>query len=91
VSNWPTIPESDGSVESLGPSVRSMKEAVEIMTGQRRGESFGVPLMYIQPKAPASSGNRGANYLKIGSLWINTTDNTLSYFDGKTWQAIKTT
>lgn len=91
MSKWPTIIDPVADVDNLSTSMRAMKESMEIITGQRRG-SLGVPLMYVQPQAPNASvsANGKANYLKTGDLWINTTNNTMSFYDGKTWQLIKT-
>lgn len=79
---YPSIPDSDGTLVSVNTTLRTMKEAVETVTGQRRGEALGAPLMHLQPTPPSTA--------RTGDLWINSTTNKLSYYTGKSWEAVAT-
>lgn len=87
MSNFPSIPDfGHENPEGMGTSVRSMKETLEIMTGQRRGETVGAPLMYVQAKAPE---RKSKNFHRVGDLWINTQTDVMSYWNGSDWKPIK--
>ncbi len=85
MSKFPTIPDFTNNLESIATAVRAMKDSIEQLTGQRQGQSLGTPSIYVQPQAPSQVLR---NSSKIGDLWVNTTDNTLSYWTGKSWQKI---
>lgn len=84
MSKFPTIPEFARTPEEISTALRAVKQSVEIMTGQRQGESYGAPQVFVKSTQPNAATN---GTLKIGDLWINTSANTLYYWTGSIWQA----
>lgn len=80
--NFPSIPDSDGTLQGNTTTLRTIKESVELMTGQRRAEGVGMPYMHVSARAPSTA--------RLGDLWINQTSNQLNYWNGRTWQALIT-
>ncbi len=76
---YPTIPDpvTDGD---LITTVRALKQAVEILTGQR-GDSPSATVYYtVDP--PALAGSR--------DLWVRTTDGRMYMWSGAEWVPITT-
>lgn len=69
----------------MGTALRSVKQILEIIAGQRQGESFGAPQIFVQSQTP-SPVSRGTN--KTGDLWINTTNDTMNYWNGTAWKPL---
>lgn len=82
-SKFPTIPEFARTPEEIATALRAVKQSVEMLTGQRQGESVGSPQVFVQAIQP-NAANRGS--LKTGDLWINTSTNKLNYWTGSIWQ-----
>ena len=78
--SYPSIPDPNNTLESIGESVRTMKQSVELLTGQRTGVSRGAPRIFVQPATPST--------IDIGDLWINTATNKLLYWSGSTWTSL---
>lgn len=85
MSKFPAIPDFSNDIESMGTSLRAAKQTLEILAGQRQGESLGAPQVFVQSQAPALA-SRGAN--KRGDLWIDTSDDSLNYWNGTTWKKL---
>lgn len=85
MSKFPTIPDFTDTPESLGTALRTVKLTLEIMAGQRQGESKGSPDMFVQGSAP-SFNNRSTH--KLGDLWIDTSTDTLKYWNGSLWKPL---
>lgn len=76
--SYPGIPEPTLSLEGLMNTVLQLKIAVEMLSGQRTGPSYGAPRIFVQPKMPTTND--------IGDLWINTAlNNKLHFWDGRNW------
>ena len=75
--SYPSIPEPGNTLEGLAESVRVLKQAMILVTGQSKSNSFGAPRMFIQGTTPAAEHK--------GDLWVNTVTNKLVYCDGTTW------
>lgn len=78
--SYPSIPDPGNTLEGIAESVRTMKQATELLTGQRNGVSKGAPRMFIQTATPST--------IDIGDLWVNTATNKLLYWSGSTWTAL---
>lgn len=76
---YPSIPDptSDGDLLQV---VRSLKQAVEILTGQR-GASPAVTV-YPAVEPPNNPG--------VGDLWVRTTDHRVYMWDGLQWVPLTT-
>lgn len=86
MSSQAAIPDFvDGDVKSMSTSLRVMKQLLETISGQRQGESKGVPSVYVQPLSPTRNA---ANFYKAGDFWIDTSAKKLHYFDGGYWQQL---
>lgn len=86
MSNQAVIPDFvDGDVKSMSTSLRSMKQLLETISGQRQGDSKGVPTVFVQPLSPVRNA---ANFYKTGDLWVDTAAKKLHYFDGGFWQQL---
>jgi hypothetical protein len=84
LSKFPAIPDFMNTPESIGESVRAIKISVELLTGQRQGESIGAPDMFVQVNTPAFGPQ---TQFRVGDLWINPEAKTLLFWDGQQWQA----
>lgn len=85
MSKLPTIPDFVNDPASMSVALRAVKEAVEILGGQRQGQSVGAPQMFVQEAEP----ERGrANAFKTGDLWINPVAKKLYFFSGQVWVAL---
>lgn len=85
MSNLPTIPDFIDEPASIGTTLRAMKQAVEIIGGQRQGASYGAPQMFVQETQPIPSR---VTSFKIGDLWINTLTKKLNYWSGVQWEEL---
>lgn len=72
----PPAPE----VRALHNTVSDLKEAMEVVTGQKGNVAFTV--LYLQPTPPADPVNP--------SLWIDTDDYKLRVWDGTAWRNVIT-
>ena len=88
MSSFPTIPEFTNTPEEMSTAIRALKMAVEQLAGLRQGESKGAPQIYVQTTLPS---NQYTISYKIGDLWINTSNNTVSYWTGTIWQSLSYT
>lgn len=84
MSKYPAIPEFTDDPRSVATTVRALKEAVELLTGQRQGPALGAPLVFVQEDTP-SRAVRGAVFGR-GDIWINTLTNKVSYWNGVEWE-----
>jgi hypothetical protein len=85
MSKLPTIPDFIDDLPSHGATLRSMKQAVEIIGGQRQGESLGAPQMFIQSYEPTLSR---LTSFKRGDLWVNDSTDKMSYWNGQQWKLL---
>lgn len=77
-SVYPSIPDPTPTVESLAESVRTLKMAVELLTGQRAGGSAAHT--FAQETTPTA--------LQVGDLWVIPSTGVASYWDGANWLAL---
>jgi hypothetical protein len=84
-SKFPTIPEFARTPGEIATALRAVKQSVEILTGQRQGESLGSPQIFIQAAQPNAAQQAA---LKLGDLWINTSTNKMNYWNGSVWQVL---
>lgn len=82
MSKFASIPNFVDTPESMGVALRSIKDSVEQLTGQRQGQSLGAPSMFVQELAPS---NGRATVLSTGDLWIKPSTRVMSYWDGRVW------
>lgn len=73
-SVYPAIPDPTPTVESLAETVRVMKVAVELLTGQREGASPNKT--FVQTGTPTA--------INAGDRWVDG-DGTERYWDGASW------
>jgi hypothetical protein len=85
MSNLPTIPEFTNDLASIATALRAIKQSVEIIAGQRQGDSLGAPQMFVQENEPRVS--RSVSF-KRGDLWINTFTKRLHYWTGQFWEEL---
>lgn len=85
MSRLPNIPEFDDTVSSMATALRAVKNTLEIVAGLRQGEGLGAPQVYVQASEPTKL--RTGNY-KTGDIWINSSTDVMSYWNGSTWKAI---
>lgn len=85
MSKFPTIPDFTSNPDSMDTALRTVKQTLEIMAGQRQGEDLGAASMFVQPKTPNPAL---LSTYKIGDLWIDTSTNTLNYWTGKIWKQL---
>jgi hypothetical protein len=86
LSKFPTIPDFNAAdPQSVGTSLRAMKDSVEQLTGLRQGASLGAPSMFVQTFAPTAGRQ---TILTRGDLWINSDTNVMSYWNGSQWKAL---
>ena len=86
MSKYPSIPEFTDDPRSVAATVRALKEAVELLTGQRQGPSLGAPAIYVQEPMP-SKDQRGVVF-GPGDLWINPTTRKIAYWMSGEWVEI---
>ena len=84
MSKTSVIPEFSNDVDSMAVAVRSLKLAVENMTGQRADQGRA-PRVFLQVRAPDV---RAGTELEEGDLWINAATYKLRFWDGRVWQAV---
>lgn len=85
MSKYPTIPDFNEDMSSMATALRTVKQTLEIVAGQRQGEDFGSPSMFVQPKIPDDALR---SIYKIGDLWVDTTTNKLNYWTGSLWKQL---
>lgn len=86
MSRVPTIPDFAPVLEQHDATLRTIKQAIEILGGLRQGESVGAPLMFVQGYAPSQVAT---SIYRIGDLWIDTTTDTMKYWDGSIWKPLQ--
>jgi hypothetical protein len=84
MSRYPTVSDYPKTLDGVSESVRAVKGLVEIIAGLRQGEALGAPQIFMQSTIPTPP--RG--FLMPADLWINTTDDTLNYWNGKQWRKL---
>lgn len=72
---FPSIPDPQPTTESLADSVRALKMAVELLTGQRPGAESN--RVFVQDATPTA--------LRAGDLWITVSTSLIRYWNGSTW------
>lgn len=80
-SVYPAIPDPTPTVESLAETVRVMKVAVDLLTGQRTGGTAAHT--FTQETTPTA--------LTTGDLWIVPSTGAVSYWDGSGWLVVNPT
>lgn len=83
MSNLNTIPDFTSDPESIATAVRAMKELLEDLTGQRRGQGQGAPRVFVQTLRPDT---RAGAEIKPGDFWIQPAERKLYFWDGRLWQ-----
>lgn len=75
-SPYPSIPDPQNSVESVAETVRALKMAVEMLSGQRRGGPAAH--VFVQLNTPTA--------ISAGDLWIDPIHNSIiRYWTGTEW------
>lgn len=85
MSKYPTIPDFNGDPQSLSTTLRTVKQTLEIMAGQRQGEDLGAPSVYVQVKTPNQALR---STYKVGDLWINLSTGKINFWTGNVWQQL---
>ena len=76
---FPSVPDPQANLDSLYDVVRTMKQSIELLTGQR-GD--------VAP-ARVSSSDTPPTPLAPGDMWVNTaSNNKLFVWDGVDWRAV---
>lgn len=78
-----TIPDFTTDPQSMATTLRAMKEILEDLTGQRRGQGTGSPRVFVQVIRPDP---RAGAELKSGDFWIQPAERKLYFWDGLLWQ-----
>ena len=91
---WPTIPEVADDPKSHTLPLRSTKNMLEMLTGQREGAPFNMAKVFVDQFPPG--GLNGADILpqnlRTGDLWIDTANgNKLNFWDARVSLWIPTT
>lgn len=84
MSRLPTIPEFVSTPEEMSAALRAVKQILEPLAGLRQGDSLGAPQVFVQALEPTLA--LALSY-KAGDFWIDTSTNTLRYWNGTAWQA----
>lgn len=75
---YPAVPEPQPTLPALYESVKTLKIAVEMLTGQRPlGRAAQT---FVQTTQPVTTG--------VGDLWIEPTSGSLQYWNGSAWVAL---
>lgn len=82
MSRYPTIPDFIATTESMATALRAVKDVLEIIAGQRQGESFGAPSVFVQEQEPALQFRP---LLKEGDFWIKPERKRLHFWSGNEW------
>lgn len=82
MSDLNSIPDIRPDLEALASAARVMKEMLESISAQRRGQGVGSPRMFYQPLPPDP---RLGDQLKLCDLWIDNRSKKLSFWDGRFW------
>lgn len=77
---YPSIPDPQPTLESLSESVRMLKLAVEVLTGQRSGGAASHH--FVQETAPTA--------IAKGDLWIIPSTSLVRYWNGSLWVKLTT-
>lgn len=85
MSKLPAIPDFLDELQSLGTTLRAVKQAVEIIGGQRQGQSLGAPQVFVQPNEPAQS--RLTSFSR-GDQWIKDDTDQMYYWTGQQWKLL---
>jgi hypothetical protein len=90
---WPTIMEPGTDPASHTEPLRSMKNILELITGQRPGAPYTVPRVFNTSIQPGSLNSPlKVNQLLDGDLWIDRgNNNKLKFWDKATQVWIPTT
>ena len=85
MSKIPAIPDFTDDPQSIGTALRVVKQAVEIVGGQRQGQSLGAPQVFVQANEPAVTRLTSFN---LGDQWINNATDQMSYWNGQQWKLL---
>lgn len=85
MSKLPNIPDFIDEPQSMGTSLRAVKQAVEIIGGQRQGPSLGAPQIFVQENEPVTSR---VTQLSLGDLWIDPVAKKFYFYAGQFWVAL---
>jgi hypothetical protein len=91
--NQPTIPDPAQDPATHYEPIKALKEAVELLTGQRGGALAPLSRMFII-NIPPGNPNSGISktLLRKGDLWIDTSNNSkLNYWNAATKVWVPTT
>lgn len=76
---FPSVPDPQANIESLYDAVRTLKQSVELLTGQRGTVAAARVSASSTPPTPVASGD----------MWVNTaSNNKLFVWDGVDWRAV---
>lgn len=76
---FPSIPDPQANTQSLYDVVRTMKQTIELLTGQSGTIAAARVTVANVPPTPLASGD----------LWVNAVDNNKLYvWDGTSWLAV---
>ena len=85
MSKFPTIPDFTENLQSMGTALRAMKQVIEIVGGQRQGQSLGAPQVFVQENEPTLSPSTS---FSTGDQWIKPSTRVMSFWDGRQWLAL---
>jgi hypothetical protein len=92
VAKWPTLPDPAPDPTGWQELLRSVKQILEMVTGQRGGAPTPIVRLYhtdVMPGAANSPVN--LSDLQDGDVWINTaSSNKLNFWDIKTRSWLQT-
>lgn len=87
LKRWPTIPDPTQDVTQQVTVLQSLKNVVEMITGQRAGAPAPMVRLYKTYVAPGSTSSPiPIQQLRDGDLWINRTVSppTVNFWDPST-------
>lgn len=85
MSKLPNVPDFTDDPQSMSTALRAVKQAVEIIGGQRQGQSLGAPQVFVQENEPTFSPS---TTFSIGDQWIKPSARVMSFWDGRQWLAL---
>lgn len=78
---WPTLPDPAPDPNSWQELLRSVKQMLEMVTGQRGGAPVAIMRMYRADVAPgAANSTISLRNLQDGDIWIDTSNSNKIHF-----------
>ena len=81
-----SIPDfSDDDIKAMATALRTVKQILESITGQRQDDSKGSPAVYVQDTEPKP----GKNFFSPGDLWFNTNTHKMYCYHVNFWRMVE--